>query len=58
MNESKKLFYIVDEKSEIGFKYLVKRIRGGEIEEKRLIARPVTALCIDCKTVAEEEEVK
>ena len=31
---------------------------GGEIEEKRLIARPVTALCIDCKTVAEEEEVK
>ena len=31
---------------------------GGKIEEKRLIARPVTALCIDCKTVAEEEEVK
>jgi len=31
---------------------------GGEIEEKRLIARPVTTLCIDCKTVAEEEEVK
>jgi DnaK suppressor protein len=31
---------------------------GGEIEEKRLIARPVTSLCIDCKTVAEEEEVK
>jgi len=29
---------------------------GGEIEEKRLIARPVTTLCIDCKTVAEEEE--
>jgi len=31
---------------------------GGEIEEKRLIARPVTAMCIDCKTVAEEEEVR
>jgi DnaK suppressor protein len=31
---------------------------GAEIEEKRLIARPVTSLCIDCKTVAEEEEVK
>ena len=31
---------------------------GGEIEEKRLIARPVTTLCIDCKTVAEEEEVR
>ena len=31
---------------------------GGEIDEKRLLARPVTTLCIDCKTVAEEEEVK
>jgi len=31
---------------------------GGVIEEKRLIARPVTSQCIDCKTVAEEEEVK
>jgi DnaK suppressor protein len=31
---------------------------GGEIEEKRLIARPVTSLCIDCKTVEEEEEVR
>ncbi len=31
---------------------------GGAIEEKRLIARPVTSLCIDCKTVEEEEEVK
>ena len=31
---------------------------GGRIEEKRLIARPVTTLCIDCKTVAEEEEVR
>jgi len=29
---------------------------GGEISEKRLVARPVTAMCIDCKTVAEEEE--
>lgn len=29
---------------------------GGEISEKRLVARTVTALCIDCKTVAEEEE--
>lgn len=31
---------------------------GGEIEEKRLIARPMTTMCIDCKTVAEEEEQK
>ena len=31
---------------------------GGEIEEKRLLARPVTSLCIDCKTVEEEVEVK
>ncbi len=31
---------------------------GGDIEEKRLIARPVTSLCIDCKTVAEEAEQK
>jgi DnaK suppressor protein len=31
---------------------------GGEIEEKRLIARPMTTMCIDCKTVAEEEELK
>jgi DnaK suppressor protein len=29
---------------------------GGKISEKRLVARPVTTLCIDCKTVAEEEE--
>lgn len=29
---------------------------GGEISAKRLVARPVTTLCIDCKTVAEEEE--
>ncbi len=29
---------------------------GGEISERRLVARPVTALCIDCKTVEEEEE--
>ncbi|MEW6719160.1 MAG: RNA polymerase-binding protein DksA [Thermodesulfobacteriota bacterium] len=31
---------------------------GGDIDEKRLIARPVTSLCIDCKTEAEEEEVR
>ena len=31
---------------------------GGEIEEKRLIARAMTTMCIDCKTVAEEEELK
>jgi len=31
---------------------------GGKIEEKRLIARPMTTMCIDCKTVAEEEELK
>jgi len=31
---------------------------GGENEKKRLLARPVTSQCIDCKTGAEEEEVK
>ena len=31
---------------------------GGDIEEKRLVARPVTSLCIDCKTEEEEEEVR
>ncbi len=31
---------------------------GGPIEQKRLIARPVTDMCIDCKTVAEEEEMR
>lgn len=31
---------------------------GGDIEEKRLIARPMTTMCIDCKTVAEEEELR
>ncbi len=31
---------------------------GREIEEKRLIARAMTTMCIDCKTVAEEEELK
>lgn len=31
---------------------------GGEIEAKRLMARPVTTLCIDCKTAEEEEEVR
>jgi len=29
---------------------------GGEISVKRLEARPVTTLCIDCKTRQEEEE--
>ena len=29
---------------------------GGEIPYKRLKARPVTTLCIECKTVQEEEE--
>ncbi|HEY5648368.1 MAG TPA: RNA polymerase-binding protein DksA [Nitrospiria bacterium] len=29
---------------------------GGEIGLKRLEARPVTTLCIDCKTEQEEEE--
>jgi RNA polymerase-binding transcription factor len=29
---------------------------GGEIGYKRLKARPVTTLCIDCKTKQEEEE--
>lgn len=31
---------------------------GGEIDRKRLVARPVTEMCIDCKTVAEEEEAR
>jgi DnaK suppressor protein len=31
---------------------------GDEISEERLKARPVTTLCIDCKTKAEEEEKK
>ncbi|MGQ0811267.1 MAG: TraR/DksA family transcriptional regulator [Nitrospiraceae bacterium] len=29
---------------------------GGEIPYKRLKARPVTTLCIECKTLQEEEE--
>lgn len=29
---------------------------GEEISEKRLMARPVTTLCIDCKTRQEEDE--
>ncbi len=29
---------------------------GAEISEKRLMARPVTTLCIKCKTRQEEEE--
>ncbi len=29
---------------------------GGDISPKRLQARPVTTLCIDCKTAQEQEE--
>lgn len=29
---------------------------GEEISEQRLMARPVTTLCIDCKTTQEEDE--
>jgi len=29
---------------------------GEEISEERLLARPVTTLCIDCKTKQEEQE--
>ncbi|NIN92459.1 RNA polymerase-binding protein DksA, partial [bacterium] len=29
---------------------------GEEISEQRLMARPVATLCIDCKTLQEEEE--
>jgi DnaK suppressor protein len=29
---------------------------GEEISEQRLMARPVTTLCIDCKTLQEEDE--
>ncbi len=31
---------------------------GEDISEERLRARPMTTLCIDCKTKAEEEEKK
>jgi DnaK suppressor protein len=31
-------------------------ICGGEISEKRLIARPVTTMCIACKSNQEEQE--
>ena len=31
---------------------------GGEIGEKRLTARPVPNMCIECKTDAEEEEAR
>jgi DnaK suppressor protein len=31
---------------------------GNDISEERLKARPVTTLCIDCKTKAEAEEKK
>jgi DnaK suppressor protein len=31
---------------------------GNDISEERLNARPVTTLCIDCKTKAEAEEKK
>jgi DnaK suppressor protein len=29
---------------------------GNEIDLKRLMARPVTTMCIECKTIQEEEE--
>jgi len=29
---------------------------GGDISDKRLTARPVTTLCIDCKTKQEKQE--
>jgi len=29
---------------------------GESIEEKRMLARPVTTFCIDCKTLQENEE--
>jgi DnaK suppressor protein len=31
-------------------------LRGGEIGEARLKARPVTTLCIECKTEQERQE--
>ena len=36
--------------------YGVCEICGGEISEKRLLARPVTTMCIDCKSRMEELE--
>ena len=36
--------------------YGICEVCGGEISEARLLARPVTILCIDCKTKQEQEE--
>jgi len=36
--------------------YGVCELCGGEISEKRLIARPVTTMCIDCKSSQEALE--
>ena len=36
--------------------YGICELCGGEIPYKRLKARPVTTLCIDCKTVQEQKE--
>ncbi|HEC92555.1 MAG TPA: RNA polymerase-binding protein DksA, partial [Candidatus Atribacteria bacterium] len=33
-------------------------VGGEEISEKRLMARPMTTLCIKCKIKQEEEEKK
>jgi DnaK suppressor protein len=36
--------------------YGICEICGNEISKRRLMARPVTTLCIACKTLQEEEE--
>jgi DnaK suppressor protein len=36
--------------------YGICEVCGEEIDFKRLVARPVTTMCIDCKTEQEEEE--
>jgi DnaK suppressor protein len=36
--------------------YGICEVCGEEISEARLIARPVTTLCIDCKKKQEQEE--
>jgi DnaK suppressor protein len=36
--------------------YGICEVCGNEISKRRLMARPVTTLCIECKTLQEDEE--
>ncbi len=38
--------------------YGVCEVCGGKISPKRLMARPVTTMCYECKMAAEEEEIE